>query len=147
MTITIQPGETISQLSDRVFNGDVLRFTELFDLNPDLDVFGELTEGIEIDIPDAAQILNFAKPQLSAVSETITGFSSTVSTIVEKLPAQLQGYAQEALDLLGEVNGVVGQAESLLGQAEAEINKYGDKPVKVVQWLLGYEAPANESNR
>ncbi|BAZ39402.1 hypothetical protein NIES4101_53550 [Calothrix sp. NIES-4101] len=143
--ISIDAGETISQLSDRIFNGDVLRFTELLDLNPNLDVFGELTQGIEIEIPDVAQILNYAKPQLSAVSETITGISSTVSAVVEKLPSQLQGYAKEAVELLGEINGVVGQAESLLGQAEAEINKYGDKPVKVVQWLLGYESPTTSS--
>lgn len=138
--ISIEPGETISQLSDRIFNGDVLRFTELLDLNPNLDVFGELSEGITVEIPEVSQILNYAKPQLSAVSETITGISSTVSAVVEKLPPQLQGYAKEAVNLLGEINGVVGQAESILGKAEAEINKYGDKPVKVVQWLLGYEA-------
>lgn len=136
----IEPGETISQLADRIFNGDVLRFTEMLDLNPDVDIFDELIEGARVEIPDASQILNYAKPQLSAVSETITGASQTVSAVTEKLPPQLQGYAKEAINLLGEINGVVGKAESVLNGAEAQLNKYGDKPVKVVQWLLGYES-------
>lgn len=137
---SIEPGETLSQLADRIFNGDVLRFTEILDLNPDIDIFEELTEGARVEIPEVSEILNYAKPQLSAVSETVTGASKTVSAVVEKLPPQLQGYAKEAVELLAEINGVVGKAESILNNAEAQLNKYGDKPVKVVQWLLGYES-------
>ena len=135
----IETGETLSQLADRIFNGDVLRFTEILDSNPNIDVFEELSEGLRVEIPEVSQILNYAKPQLSAVSETITGVSNTVNAVVEKLPPQLQGYAKEAVELLGEINGVVGKAESILNGAEEQINKYGDNPVKVVQWLLGYE--------
>ncbi len=138
--IKTEPGESISAIAHRIFNGDVSRFTEILDLNPDIDVFEELVEGVNIQLPDTSQILNYAKPVLSEISETIGGATSTISAIQEKIPPQLQGYTQEALKVLGEINGVVGEVESVLGKAGETVNKYGGKPVQLVRWLLGGQA-------
>lgn len=138
--IIAEPGESINAIAHRIFNGDVSRFTELLDLNPDIDVFAELVEGADIKLPDTSQILNYAKPVLSEISETIGGATSTISAIQEKIPAQLQGYTKEALKVLGEVNGVVGEVESVLGKVGETASKYGDKPVQLVRWLLGGQA-------
>jgi phage tail protein X len=138
--IKTEPGESLSAIAHRIFNGDVTRFTELLDLNPSLSVFEDLTEGLNIEIPDTAQIFNYAKPVLSEISETIGGATGTISAIQDKIPPQLQGYTQEALKVLGEVNGVVGDTFAVFGKAEEVASKYGNKPVQLVRWLLGGQA-------
>jgi hypothetical protein len=138
-TTTI-PGDSIATIASDIFNGDVTRFTELLDLNPDIDVFGELTQGIKIELPDTSQILNYAKPVLSGVGETIKNTTDTISAIQDKLPSQLQGYSKEALKLLGEVNGILGEVESTLDKASSQLQTYSGEPVKLVRWLLGGQA-------
>lgn len=133
----VEPGESIAAIASDIFNGDVVRFTELLDLNPDIDVFGELTQSLNIEIPDTSQIFNAAKPLLSQIGETITNATGTVEAIAGKLPTELQGYAKDAIKLLGEVNGVLGEVESTLTKAEEQVREYDGQPVKLVQWLLG----------
>lgn len=139
-TATTAPGDSIASLAADIFNGDVTRFTELLDLNPGIDVFGELTQGINLELPDTSQVFNYAKPVLSQVGETISGVTGTISAIEEKLPSQLKGYATEALKLLGEVNGVLGDVESTLNKAEEKLQSYQGEPVQLVRWLLGGQA-------
>lgn len=139
-TTTTTSGDSIATLASDIFNGDVTRFTELLDLNPDVDVFGELTQGLKIELPDTYIILNYAKPVLSEVGETIKNTTNTISAIQEKLPSQLQGYSKEALKLLGEVNGVLGEVESTLDKANSQLQTYSGEPVKLVRWLLGGQA-------
>lgn len=136
-TVIVEPGESLAAIASRIFDGDVSRFTEILDLNPNLSVFEELTQGIQIDVPDPEQIFNYAKPKLSAIASTLTGVEETVSAIQSKLPGDLKGYASEALELLGEINGVVGEVESTLTSVEEQIGEYSGEPVKLVQWLLG----------
>ncbi|NDJ20951.1 hypothetical protein GS682_04685 [Nostoc sp. B(2019)] len=132
-----QTGDTIAAIASDIFNGDVTRFTELLDLNPDIDVFGELVEGIDLDLPDTSQILNYARPVLSQIGETIDLSSSTLNTLQTQLPSNLQGYASDALKLLGDVNGVLGDVETTLTKAEEQVSNYDGKPVQLVKWLLG----------
>ncbi len=139
-TTTTTPGDSIATLASDIFNGDVTRFTELLDLNPDIDVFGELTQGINLELPDTSQIFNYAKPVLGQVGETINGVTDTISAVQEKLPSQFKGYASEALKLLGEVNGVLGDVESTLNKTEEQLQSYDGEPVKLVRWLLGGQA-------
>ena len=139
----VQPGENLSQLSDRLF-GDPLRFTEVLDLNPDLDVFGNLAQETSLEVPEAAQILNYAAPVFGSVSKALNqadGFLDQVEgaivNIADDLPPQFQGYAKEALELVGELNGVVGQAQSIVAQGQDKLRQYEGQAVKLVPWLLG----------
>lgn len=127
--ISVRPGETLQALANRVFNGDVLRFTELLDLNPNLDVFGDLPQEVSIEIPDTAQLFNYARPQLSRITQSING-------IAERLPPNFQGYAQSALSRLAEVNGILDRVEQVAGSAEERLRDYGE-PTVLVNWLLG----------
>lgn len=133
-------GDTIAAIASQIFNGDVTRFPELLELNPDIDVFGELVEGLDLEIPDTSQILNYAKPVLSQISETLDTATNTLTTLQTQLPENLQGYAADALKLLGDVNGVVGDVESTLTKVEEKSSTYDDKPVQLVKWLLGGQA-------
>lgn len=140
----VEPGENLSLLASRVFNGDVLRFTELLDLNPDLDVFGELQQELNVEIPSTEQIFNYAKPALTSVGQAlqqVNGLTSQVSNAIEQfsgqLPPQLQGYAKEALEIVGEINGIAGKAQTVLDGAENKLREYEGQAVKLVPWLLG----------
>ncbi|MBH8566710.1 hypothetical protein I8748_31940 [Nostoc sp. CENA67] len=133
-------GDTIASLASQIFNGDVTRFTELLDLNPDIDVFGDLVEGLDLEIPDTSQILNYAKPVLSQIGETLDTATSTLTTLQTQLPGNLQGYTADALKLLGDVNGVLGDVETTLNKTEEQISSYDGKPVQLVKWLLGGQA-------
>jgi phage tail protein X len=136
-TLFTKPGDTIASLASDIFDGDVLRFTEILDLNPNLDVFGELVDGVQIVLPDVQQVFNYAKPKLGAIASTITSATDAISAIQEKLPDKLKGYTSKALELLGEINGVVGEVESTLTKVEEQVGEYSGEPVKLVQWLLG----------
>jgi hypothetical protein len=142
-------GQTLSEVAEQVL-GDSLRFPEILELNPDLDIFGDLLdldEGMSIDIPDAEQILNFASPVLTEVSSALGGMgryleqaSSAISSVSSKLPPQLQGYAQEALDTIGKVNGIREDVEQYLEKgkslAENKLREYEGQLVQLVPWLL-----------
>ncbi|MCC5644798.1 hypothetical protein LC607_18000 [Nostoc sp. CHAB 5824] len=132
-----QAGDTIAAIASEIFNGDVTRFTELLDLNPDIDVFGDLVEGLDLEVPDTSQILNYARPVLSQIGETLDTASNTLTTLQTQLPSNLQGYAADALKLLGDVNGVLGDVETTLTKAEEQVSSYDGKPVQLVKWLLG----------
>ncbi|MCC5636327.1 hypothetical protein LC593_10745 [Nostoc sp. CHAB 5844] len=132
-----QTGDTIAAIASKIFNGDVTRFPELLDLNPDIDVFGDLVEGLDLEIPDTSQILNYAKPVLSQIGETIDTATNTLTTLQTQLPSNLQGYAADALKLLGDVNGVLGDVETTLAKVEEQASSYDGKPVQLVKWLLG----------
>jgi hypothetical protein len=144
-TTIVQPGENLSQLADRILD-DPLRFTELLDLNPGLDVFGGLTQELSLEIPEASQILNYAAPVFGSVAQALNsadGFLDQVEGVivnaVDDLPPQpqLQGYAKEALELVGELNGVVGQAQSIVKEGQEKLRQYEGQAVKLVPWLLG----------
>lgn len=143
-TTKVEPGENLSLLASRIFNGDALRFTELLDLNPDLDVFDDLTQEVELNIPSTEQIFNYAKPALTSVGQAlaqVNGFTeqatNAINQVAGQLPPQLQGYAKEALELVGEINGIVGKAQTVLGEAENQLREYEGQAVKLVPWLLG----------
>lgn len=146
--VRTKPGEDLPALAARVFNGDVSRFTEILDLNPSLDVFGSLPQELDVNIPQPSQILNFARPALSRVSQSLSGVGRYLSE-AEKLlneaknviPEGLQGYASEALDLVGEINGVVGdieqKASTTLDSIDSTLRQYDGQLVQLVPWLLG----------
>lgn len=143
-TTKVEPGENLSLLASRVFNGDVLRFTEILDLNPDLDVFGELTQEIQLNIPSTEQIFNYAKPALTSVGQAlqqVNGFTeqatNAINQISGQLPAGLQGYAKEAIALVGEINGIAGKAQTAIDGVEGQLREYEGQAVKLVPWLLG----------
>ena len=124
---TIAPGETLSSLSSRLFNGDWERFPELLALNPNLDVFADLKTGDPITMPSADQVFNFATTELDSIT---TGISQ-----LPDLPI-LSGYAPRALELLGTVNRSLGQAESLYKKVASTVNGRDYKDVNLVSWLL-----------
>jgi hypothetical protein len=141
-------GETLAEVADQVF-GDSLRFPEILGMNPDLDIFGDLLDfdGLSIDIPEVDQVLSFATPALTQVSQAIGGMgryldeaSSLISSVSSSLPPQLQGYAQEALDLIGEVNGFRGEVEQYLEEGKSllgdKLREYEGQLVQLVPWLL-----------
>lgn len=145
-TISINPGETLSELSSRVFGGDVLRFGEILDLNPDMDVFEELPQ-TQIEIPGAEQILNFAQPMLTQIRESIASAGryleqaqSTLSEISQKLPPQLQGYTKEALVLVSQLNDFQDEAEQFLDDSTAlatnKLKEYEGKLEQLIPWIL-----------
>ena len=141
---TVQPGENLALLSARIFNGDPLRFPEILDLNPNLDVFWDLAQEANIDIPTPDQIFNYAQPALTSIGQAlqeVNGFTeqatNAINQVAGQLPPELQGYAKEALDIVGEVNGIVGEAQTVLTNATDQLRQYQGKAVKLVPWLLG----------
>jgi len=126
---TIAPGETLSSLSSRLFNGDWERFPELLALNPNLDVFADLKSGDPITMPSTDQIFNFASNKLDGIT---TGISQ-----LPDLPI-LSGYAPRALAIVGEINKSLGQAESLYKKVASTVSgrDYQGASVSLVQWLL-----------
>ena len=125
----IAPGETLSSLSSRLFNGDWERFPELLALNPNLDVFADLKSGDPITMPSTDQIFNFASNKLDGIT---TGISQ-----LPDLPI-LSGYAPRALEIVGEINKSLGQAESLYKKVASTVNgrDYKGASISLVQWLL-----------
>lgn len=147
-TLISAPGESLTALSERVFNGDPLRFTEILELNPNLDVFADLPQELEVNIPDASQILNFAQPALTRISQSLGGAgrfldqtSAALTQISGNLPPELQGYAQEAIDAIGEINGIREEVEQTIDgateQIDSRLRSYQGQAVQLVQWLLG----------
>ena len=140
----VEPGEDLAQLTARLFGGDPLRFTEVLDLNPDLDVFGDLVQETTLEVPEPSQILRYAQPvfgsvaqalnQVSGIADQVTG---AINGVVDALPPELQGYAKEALEFVGEINGVTGQARTVLEDAQNQLRKYDGQVTKLVPWLLG----------
>jgi len=124
---TIAPGETLSSLSSRLFNGDWERFPELLALNPNLDVFADLKTGDPITVPSADQVFQFASNELDGITKNISQLPD--------LPI-LSGYAPRALALVGEINKSLGQAESLYKKVASTVNGRDYKDVNLVQWLL-----------
>ena len=124
---TIAPGETLSSLSSRLFNGDWERFPELLALNPNLDVFADLKTGDPITVPSADQVFNFASAALDSITKNISQ--------PPDLPI-LSGYAPRALELVGSINKSLGQAESLYKKVASTVNGRDYKDVNLVQWLL-----------
>ena len=124
---TIAPGENLSSLSSRLFNGDWERFPELLALNPNLDVFADLKTGDPITVPSADQVFNFASAALDSITKNISQ--------PPDLPI-LSGYAPRALELVGSINKSLGQAESLYKKVASTVNGRDYKDVNLVQWLL-----------
>jgi len=125
---TVAPGENLSSLSSRLFNGDWERFPELLALNPNLDVFADLKTGDPITVPSTDQVFKFASNELDSIT---TGISQ-----LPDLPI-LSGYAPRALELLGVVNKSLGQAESLYKKVSStDLGRSYNSPVSLVQWLL-----------
>jgi len=125
---TIAPGENLSSLSSRLFNGDWERFPELLALNPNLDVFADLKTGDPITVPSTDQVFNFASAALDPITKGISQ--------LEGLPI-LSGYAPRALELLGVVNRSLGQAESLYKKVSStDLGRSYNTPVNLVSWLL-----------
>lgn len=125
---TISPGETLSSLSSRLFNGEWERFPELLALNPKLDVFADLKSGDPITMPNVDQVFNFASNELDSVTKGISQ--------LEGLPI-LSGYAPRALELVNIVNRSLGKAESLYKQVSSTVKgRDYNTPVNLVSWLL-----------
>jgi len=125
---TIAPGENLSSLSSRLFNGDWERFPELLALNPNLDVFADLKTGDPITVPSADQVFNFASAALDSITKNISQ--------PPDLPI-LSGYAPRALAIVGEINKSLGQAESLYKKVSSTVaGRDYNTPVNLVSWLL-----------
>ena len=124
---TIAPGENLSSLSSRLFNGDWERFPELLALNPNLDVFADLKTGDPITVPSTDQVFNFA-------SNALDGITAGIGQLPD-LPI-LSGYAPRALAIVGEINKSLGQAESLYKKVSSTVAGRDYKDVNLVQWLL-----------
>lgn len=147
-TITTQPQDSLSTIAARVFPGrDVTRFREILDQNPELDVFSDLPENFNLQLPSTEQIQSYAQPVLTKIASSLGGAKGflgqaeqMISQVSGKLPPELQGYAKEALQLTAEANGVIGQAESVLGEAEAGLRDYGGQGTNLIQWLLSGKA-------
>lgn len=128
----VESGENLSALSARVFNGDWSRFEEILDLNPELDIFDALPASVEIKIPEVEQILNVAQPALSSVRSAIAGVSPSLARSVD----DIEGYAKEAISLVGKINGTIQEAETIVNDALTEARSYKGKLVQLVPWLL-----------
>lgn len=147
-TIQVKPQDTLSTIAARVFPGqDVTRFREILDQNPDLDVFSDLPENFNLQLPSNEQIQSYAQPVLTKIASSLGGAKGflgqaeqIISQVSGKLPPELQGYAKEALDFVSEANGIVGQAETVLGEAEAGLRDYGGQATNLIQWLLSGKA-------
>jgi hypothetical protein len=148
-TETVKPGDALNAIAARIFPGeDVSRFTEILDQieNPDEalnTLFSDLVEGTNLQLPSLEQIESFAQPVLSKVASSLGGAKGVLDQATEiinsvsgKLPPQLQGYAADALNVVGEANGVLSKAESILGEAEGKLRDYGGQATNLVPWLL-----------
>lgn len=136
----VEPGEDLAQLTARLFDGDPLRFTEVLDLNPDLDVFADLEQETTLEVPEPSQIMRYAQPVFGSVAQTlneVSGVADQVTGAIDALPPELQGYAKEALEFVGEINGVTGKAKTVLEDAQNQLRKYDGQVTKLVPWLLG----------
>lgn len=147
MTLTSRPADTLSTIAARVFGGDVRRFSEILDLNPDLDVFADLPPELELRLPDRAQIENFARPVLTSIASSLGGArgalgqaEEVITQIGGTLPPELQGYTQDALDLVGEANTVLERAETALDEVGDRLRGYDTQATNLVQWLLSGRA-------
>lgn len=142
---TVRNAETIGMVAARTFpGGDVRRFTEILDQNPDLDVFSDLAAGLNLELPSTEQIQNFAQPVLTQIATSLGGAqgflgqtSATLNKISGNLPPELQGYAKEVLDLVGDANGVLTEATTALDQASEALRDYGGQGTNLISWLLG----------
>ncbi|HEY9750521.1 MAG TPA: hypothetical protein V6C63_17700 [Allocoleopsis sp.] len=156
-TYTTKPGDALNLIAAQIFPGeDVGRFTEILDQIDEPEdaiatLFSELAEGQILQLPSVEQIENFAQPVLSRIADSVGGakgflgqVEDTITSISGKLPPQLQGYAKEALELVGEANEVIGDVEGFLDRADEEVlgklRDYGGQPTKLVSWLLGGKA-------
>lgn len=148
-TETVKPGDALNAIAARVFPGeDVSRFTEILDQIDDPDqalrtLFGDLVEGTGLQLPSVGQIESFAQPVLTKVASSLGGAKGAldqatqiITDISGKLPPSLQGYTTEALEIVGEVNGVLGQAETILGEAEDKLREYEGQATNLIGWLL-----------
>jgi hypothetical protein len=140
-TQTTQPGDTFYSLAAQIFPGkDVTRFTELLDLNPDLDPFSDLPAGIPITLPSQQQILQMAQPALGQIA-TAAGSLATGSALTTSIPTtdtlatSFQGYAPEAVNLVGAVNGAT-EAESIISQTSTDLGESQQQLVQLTTWLL-----------
>lgn len=168
-TITLDSPETWTSLAAKVFpNANVDRFTELLSINPEMSVFESLASGTKINIPELSQVAQFAEPELGRIRESVAGFANkaidqvsgvadTAQGYIEKfqgyavkatnlitnasssLPSPLKGYATEAIQEIGKVNGLLDDASIFLGQnfgKAALQQQYESKGVNLVPWLL-----------
>lgn len=146
-TTTVKPGDTFASIAARIFpNAEVSRFTELLDANPDLDLFSDLIEGTELQLPSTAQIESRVQPVLTKIASSLGGAKgylgqaeSVINAVSGVLPESLQGYAKEALNIVGEANGVIDNAETILGDVQSAVGgdrAYGGQGVQLVSWLL-----------
>lgn len=148
-SITVKPGDALNAIAARVFpSEDVSRFTEILDQIDDPGqalntLFGDLTQGSSLQLPSVDQIENFAQPVLSKVASSLGGAkgfldqaTEAINSVSGKLPPELQGYAAEALKVVGEANGVLSQAETILGGAEDKLRSYSGQVTNLIPWLL-----------
>lgn len=143
MTIITKESDSLNLVAARVFGGDVSRFGEILDLNPDLDVFADLAPAVPLEIPTQEQIENYAQPVLTRIADSAAGargflgtVQQTINQVSGSLPSELQGYASEVLDLVGEANGVLDEAETIIEQATDKLRTYGNQ-TNLISWLLG----------
>lgn len=144
MTTTIQPHDTINAIAARLFpGGDVRRFREILELNPDLDILSDLPEGIELNIPGIEQLENYAQPVLTRIASSLGGAQgflnqaeTTLQRISGNLPSELQGYSRAALELVGEANNVLNEVETVVEGASDRLRDYGGQGTNLVSWLL-----------
>jgi hypothetical protein len=128
----VESGENLSALAERVL-GDPLRFPELLELNPNLNVFADLQADIAIITPEIEEVLGVAKPILQGVGSSIRGISGAIQS--GDVSGAI-GYAKEAIDQVGKLNGVKEQAESVLSNIGKSTRKYSGASVQLVDWLL-----------
>jgi hypothetical protein len=146
--ITVRTADALNLIAARVFPGaDVSRFTEILDQNPELDVFSDLAAGTELNLPSTEQIQKYAQPVLGKIASSLGGArgylgqaEQVINQVSGKLPPELQGYAKEALNLVGEANGVLDQAEGILDQGTEALRDYGGQATNLIQWLLSGKA-------
>lgn len=147
-TATAQNADALNLLAARIFPGaDVTRFRELLDANPEIDVFGDLAAGAQLELPSTEQIESYAAPVLGKIASSLGGArgylgkaEQVITQISGSLPPELQGYAAEALSLVGEANGVLDQAEGVLEQGQGALRDYGGQATNLIQWLLSGKA-------
>lgn len=146
-TTTVRPGDTLATVAARVFPGaSVQRFSELLDANPDLDIFSDLIEGTELQLPSTEQLESRVQPVLTKIASSLGGAKgylgqaeSVINAVSGVLPESLQGYAKEALNIVNEANGVIGEAETILSDVQSTVGGlrgYEGQGVQLVSWLL-----------
>lgn len=132
-------GETLSSIASDLL-GDPGRFRELADLNG-IDVFEEVLDRTQIQIPTVDELLKPAAPVLAALQD-VEGWIEKANEI---LPESLRGYTKDALKLLGDINGALDDPVStigdLLGRAEGILGGKDGQLYQVVDWLLTRRSP------